>query len=115
MQIRGLPGGGGVVLPEARHDVNQGVDSWKTQAERLKTDRRRGEEEWREGRTFLPHVHLVGLPVAVFGLTDAAVGQGVAGVVGVHAEVEVVAGVRHGELEADGSAGSGGIFLSQLS
>lgn len=48
--------------------------------------------------TFLPHVHVVDLPVAVLWLTDATVGQRVAGVVGVHAEVEVVTGVSHGQL-----------------
>lgn len=36
---------------------------------------------------------MVDLPVAIFGLADAAVGQRVAGVVGIHAEVEVMAGV----------------------
>lgn len=49
--------------------------------------------------TLLPHVHVVHLPVAVLGLADAAVGQRVAGVVGVHSKVEVVAWVSHGELE----------------
>lgn len=49
--------------------------------------------------TLLPHVHVVHLPVAVLGLADAAVGQRVAGVVGVHSEIEVVAWVSHGELE----------------
>lgn len=49
--------------------------------------------------TLLPHVHVVHLPVTVLGLADAAVGQRVAGVVGVHSEVEVVAWVSHGELE----------------
>lgn len=51
-----------------------------------------------KSRTLLPHVHVVDLPVPVLGLADATVGEGVAGVVGVHAEVEVMAGVRHGEL-----------------
>lgn len=41
---------------------------------------------------------MVDLPVAVLWLTDATVGQRVAGVVGVHAEVEVVTGVSHGQL-----------------
>lgn len=41
---------------------------------------------------------MVDLSVPVLGLADATVGQGVAGVVGVHAKVEVVAGVGHGEL-----------------
>lgn len=41
---------------------------------------------------------MVDLSVPVLGLADATVGEGVAGVVGVHAEVEVMAGVRHGEL-----------------
>lgn len=49
-------------------------------------------------RTLLPHVHVVDFSVPVLGLADATVGEGVAGVVGVHAEVEVMAGVRHGEL-----------------
>lgn len=49
----------------------------------------------------------MGLPVPVFGLANTAVGQRVAGVIGIHAEVEVVTGVRHGELETDRSAGSG--------
>lgn len=48
--------------------------------------------------TFLPHVHVVDLSVPVLGLADAAVGEGVAGVVGVHAKVEVMAGVGHGKL-----------------
>lgn len=48
--------------------------------------------------TLLPHVHVVDFPVPVLGLADAAVGQGVAGVVGIHAKVEVMAGVGHGEL-----------------
>lgn len=38
------------------------------------------------------------LPVSILGLPDATVGQGVAGVVGIHAEVEVMTGVSHGEL-----------------
>lgn len=41
---------------------------------------------------------MVDFPVPVLGLADAAVGQGVASVVGVHAKVEVMAGVGHGEL-----------------
>lgn len=49
---------------------------------------------------------MVDLPVSVFGLADSTVGQGVAGVVGVHAKVEVMAGVGHGEL--------GGAKVSQL-
>ena len=48
--------------------------------------------------TLLSHVHVVDLPVAVLGLADATVGQGVAGVVWVHAKVEVVAGMGHGQL-----------------
>lgn len=48
--------------------------------------------------TFLSHVHVVNLPVAVFGLADSAVGQRVAGVVGVHAKVEMVTGMCHGQL-----------------
>lgn len=51
-----------------------------------------------KSRTLLPHVHVVDFSVPVLGLADATVGEGVAGVVGVHAEVEVMAGVRHGEL-----------------
>lgn len=51
------------------------------------------------GLTLLPHVHVVDFPVSVLGLADAAVGKGVAGVVGIHAKVEVVTGVSHGELE----------------
>jgi len=64
---------------------------------------------WRRAarRTLLPHVHVVDLPVAVLGLPDAAVGERVAGVVGVHAEVEVVAGVSHGQLEGGGRGGRG--------
>lgn len=68
----------------------------------------RREWAWPDGRrscgggggspTLLPHVHVVDLPVPVLGLADAAVGQRVAGVVGVHAKVEVMAGVSHGEL-----------------
>lgn len=42
---------------------------------------------------------MVDFPVSVLGLADAAVGEGVAGVVGIHAKVEVVTGVSHGELE----------------
>lgn len=46
---------------------------------------------------------MVDLPVSVFGLPDAAVGEGVAGVIGIHAEVEVVTWVSHAELrEKDG-------------
>lgn len=44
---------------------------------------------------------MVNLPVAVLRLTDAAVGEGVAGVIGVHPEVEMMAGVRHGQLEEE--------------
>lgn len=57
---------------------------------------------WREKLklpTLLPHVHVVDLPVSVLRLADAAVGEGVAGVIGIHAEVEVVTGVSHGELK----------------
>lgn len=50
------------------------------------------------GLTLLPHVHVMDLAVAVLGLADAAVGQRVAGVVRVHAEVEVVTRVGHSEL-----------------
>ena len=53
--------------------------------------------------TLLPHVHVMDLPVAVLGLADAAVGERVAGMVGIHAEVEVVTGVSHGQLEERGS------------
>lgn len=42
---------------------------------------------------------MVDLPVSVLRLADAAVGEGVAGVIGIHAKVEVVTGVSHGELE----------------
>lgn len=42
---------------------------------------------------------MVDLPVPVFGLADAAVGKRVAGMIRIHAEVEVVAGVSHGQLE----------------
>lgn len=42
---------------------------------------------------------MVDLPVSVLGLADATVGKGVAGMIGIHAEVEVVTGVSHGELE----------------
>lgn len=45
---------------------------------------------------------MVDLTVSVLGLADAAVGQGVAGVIGIHAEVEVVTGVSHGQLEERG-------------
>lgn len=43
---------------------------------------------------------MVDLPVPVLGLADAAVGEGVPGVIRIHAEVEVVTGVSHGELKA---------------
>lgn len=36
--------------------------------------------------------------VPVLRLADATVGEGVAGVVGVHAKVEVMTGVSHGQL-----------------
>lgn len=107
-----LPGGGGVVLAQAGHDVDQRVDTWKTNGARGQAPPKRGDEEAGNRRssgpvgsreavrlTLLPHVHVVHLPVAVLGLADAAVGQRVAGVVGVHSEVEVVAWVSHGELE----------------
>lgn len=42
---------------------------------------------------------MVDLPVPVLRLADAAVGEGVSGVIGIHAEVEVVTGVSHGKLE----------------
>lgn len=45
---------------------------------------------------------MVDFSVPVLGLADATVGEGVAGVVGVHAEVEVMAGVRHGQLGGGG-------------
>lgn len=41
---------------------------------------------------------MVDLPVSILGLADATVGQGVSGVIGIHAEVEVVTRVSHGEL-----------------
>lgn len=44
---------------------------------------------------------MVDLPVSVLGLADAAVGEGVACMIGIHAEVEVVTGVGHGELERE--------------
>lgn len=44
---------------------------------------------------------MVDLPVAVLGLADAAVGEGIARMVGIHAEVEVVTRVSHGELERE--------------
>lgn len=49
--------------------------------------------------TLLPHVHVVDLPVPILGLADAAIGKGVAGMIGIHAEVEVVTGVSHAQLE----------------
>lgn len=52
--------------------------------------------------TLLPHVHVVDLSVPILGLADAAVGQGVTGVVRVHAKVQVVAGVSHGQLKREG-------------
>lgn len=42
---------------------------------------------------------MVDFPVPVLGLPDAAIREGVAGMIGIHAEVEVVAGVSHGQLE----------------
>lgn len=42
---------------------------------------------------------MVDFPVPVLRLADATVGEGVAGVIGIHAEVEVVTGVSHGKLE----------------
>lgn len=50
------------------------------------------------GLTLLPHVHVMDLAVAVLGLADAAIGQRVACVVRVHAEVEVVTWMGHGKL-----------------
>lgn len=44
---------------------------------------------------------MVHLAVAVLGLADATVGERVAGVVWVHAKVQVVAGVRHGQLRRE--------------
>lgn len=49
--------------------------------------------------TLFPHVHVVDLPVSVLRLADATVGKGVAGVIRIHAEVEVVTGVSHGKLD----------------
>lgn len=49
--------------------------------------------------TLLPHVHVVDLPVSVLRLTDATVGKGVASVIRIHPEVEVVTGVCHGQLQ----------------
>lgn len=54
--------------------------------------------------TFFPHVHVVDLPVTIFRLADATVGQRVASVIGIHAKVEVVAGVSHGKLKGNISA-----------
>lgn len=91
----GIPGGRGVILAQTGHDVDQRVDTWKEEAESG------GSWGWSEGQkrlTLLPHVHVVDLPVSVLGLADSAVGQRVAGVVGIHAKVEVMAGVGHGEL-----------------
>lgn len=62
------------------------------------SDRRGRGHRQQKRLTLLPHVHVVDLSVPVLGLADAAIGQGVAGVVGVHAKVEVMAGVSHGEL-----------------
>lgn len=42
---------------------------------------------------------MVHLAVSVLGLTDATVGERVSGVVGIHAEVQVVAGVSHSQLK----------------
>lgn len=42
---------------------------------------------------------MVDFPVPVLRLADATVGEGVAGVIRIHAEVEVVTGVSHGKLE----------------
>lgn len=58
--------------------------------------------------TFFPHVHVVDFPVAVFGLTDAAVGQRVTSVIGVHPEVQVMTGVSHGQLRWRRNAGMDG-------
>lgn len=91
----GIPGGRGVILAQTGHDVDQRVDTCKEEAESA------GSWGWSEGHkrlTLLPHVHVVDLPVSVLGLADSAVGQRVAGVVGVHAKVEVMAGVGHGKL-----------------
>lgn len=49
--------------------------------------------------TLLPHVHVVDLPVPVLRLADATVGEGIASVIWIHAEIEVVAGVSHGKLQ----------------
>lgn len=65
------------------------------EAESDGSGRGHSEDKW---LTLLPHVHVVDFSVPVLGLADAAVGERVAGVVGVHAKVEVVAGVGHGEL-----------------
>lgn len=54
-------------------------------------------QPWR--RTFFSHVHVVNLPVSIFGLADATVREGVAGVVRIHTEVEVMTGVRHRQLK----------------
>lgn len=50
-------------------------------------------------RTFLPHVHVVNFSVPVLGLADATVGKGVAGMIRIHAKVEVVTWMSHGQLE----------------
>lgn len=73
------------------------------EAESDGSGRGHSEDKW---LTLLPHVHVVDFSVPVLGLADAAVGERVAGVVGVHAKVEVVAGVGHGEL--------GGVNVRQL-
>ncbi len=48
--------------------------------------------------TLLPHVHVVNLSVSILRLADAAIGKRVAGMIRIHAEVEVVTGVSHGKL-----------------
>lgn len=51
--------------------------------------------------TFFSHVHVVDLPVPIFRLTDATVGQRVASMIRIHAKVEVVAGVSHRKLKGN--------------
>lgn len=58
--------------------------------------------------TFFPHVHMVDLPVAIFGLTDATVGQRVTGVIRVHPEVQVMTRVSHGQLRRRRNTGMDG-------
>ena len=76
------------------------MEGLETIVDRVVIWQRKGNKKREIGvHTFLPHVHVVDLPVSILRLTDATVGKGVAGVIRIHPEVEVVTGVCHGQLQ----------------